>query len=225
MENLKDILDKYNTLSDLSRYFYSKNNYSNREKCKKILLDNGVDYKKWLESKKKRSYCLFCGKEIFGKYRLNKKFCNSSCAAKYNNKRKTKKIKYCLYCGNIITSKKYCNNECKNKHKEELLIDKWQNGEILGCDISGNIRTFLRNYLYRKFNYKCQKCGFDKVNKYTGNTILQIHHVDGDTFNTKENNLMVLCPNCHSLTENFGSRNKKCTRVDRRTKKFHINEK
>ena len=35
---------------------------------------------------------------------------------------------------------------------------------------------------------------------------------------------MVLCPNCHSLTENFGSRNKKCTRVDRRTKKFHINE-
>ena len=88
MENLKTILDKYNTLSDLSRYFYSKNNYSNREKCKKILLDNGIDYKKWLESKKKRSYCLFCGKEILGNFRLNIKFCNSSCAAKYNNKRK-----------------------------------------------------------------------------------------------------------------------------------------
>lgn len=39
----------------------------------------------------------------------------------------------------------------------------------------------------------------------------------------KENNtyssiLKSLCPNCHSLTENFGSRNTNCTRIDRRVR-------
>ena len=32
----------------------------------------------------------------------------------------------------------------------------------------------------------------------------------------RESNLQLLCPNCHSLTENFGSRNKNCSRVDKR---------
>ena len=31
-----------------------------------------------------------------------------------------------------------------------------------------------------------------------------------------EENLQLLCPNCHALTENFGSRNENCTRVDKR---------
>ena len=54
------------------------------------------------------------------------------------------------------------------------------------------------------------------VNPYTHKTILQIHHKDGDCTNNKPNNLMVLCPNCHAMTENFGSRNKNATRKDNR---------
>ena len=34
--------------------------------------------------------------------------------------------------------------------------------------------------------------------------------------NNSEENLQLLCPNCHSLTENFGSRNINCTRIDTR---------
>lgn len=36
--------------------------------------------------KNRKTYCLYCGKELTGKNRFTKKFCNSSCAAKYNNK-------------------------------------------------------------------------------------------------------------------------------------------
>ena len=36
------------------------------------------------------------------------------------------------------------------------------------------------------------------------------------TQNNQENNLELLCPNCHALTENFGSRNSNCTRIDKR---------
>ena len=36
--------------------------------------------------------------------------------------------------------------------------------------------------------------------------------------NNSEENLQLLCPNCHSLTENFGARNQNCTRVDKRVR-------
>ena len=44
-----------------------------------------------------------------------------------------------------------------------------------------------------------------KVNKL----VLQI---DGDATNNSEDNLQLLCPNCHSLTENYGRLNAKSTR-------------
>lgn len=65
----------------------------------------------------------------------------------------------------------------------------------------------VRRYMLEKYNYKCSKCGWGEVNPYTNLVPLQIHHVDGNSTNNKEENLEVLCPNCHSLTENFGSRN------------------
>ena len=56
--------------------------------------------------------------------------------------------------------------------------------------------------------YKCEECGFEGYNKTTNNTILQIHHIDGDCENNKPENLQVLCPNCHAMTENYMALNK-----------------
>lgn len=39
--------------------------------------------------------------------------------------------------------------------------------------------------------------------------VFQIHHIDGDSTNNCLNNLQLLCPNCHSQTDNFCSKNKK----------------
>lgn len=65
-----------------------------------------------------------------------------------------------------------------------------------------------------KSNYTCEipGCGCNFINPYTGLSILQIHHIDGDATNNKEQNLQVLCPNHHAMTEHFGSRNKNSTR-------------
>lgn len=37
--------------------------------------------------------------------------------------------------------------------------------------------------------------------------VLQIDHIDGDFLNSCRENLRFICPNCHTQTENFGSRN------------------
>jgi 5-methylcytosine-specific restriction endonuclease McrA len=100
----------------------------------------------------------------------------------------------------------YCSHKCQKEFQNKELILKWQNGEK---DVNKfAIPKFIKNYMLEKADYKCEKCGFNGVNPYTQKTILQIHHIDGNCFNNSEENLQVLCPNCHAMTENFGSRNK-----------------
>ena len=38
---------------------------------------------------------------------------------------------------------------------------------------------------------------------------LQVDHINGDRFDHREENLRFICPNCHSQTPTFGSRNRK----------------
>lgn len=54
---------------------------------------------------------------------------------------------------------------------------------------------------------KCECCGLTEwLNKPI---ILQLHHVDGNKNNNKLENLQLLCPNCHSQTDNYcGNANK-----------------
>lgn len=57
--------------------------------------------------------------------------------------------------------------------------------------------------------YKCEKCG---ISDWNGMPIaLQIHHIDGDSSNNEAANLQILCPNCHSQTDNFCGKNRKET--------------
>lgn len=130
-----------------------------------------------------------------------------------------KKEHYCLNCGKEIPSgNKYCDNTCRAQYEEKQYIERWKNGEENGLKGKDDVRTAVRNYLFKKYNNSCQICGWNKVNPYTNKVPLQIHHIDGDCTNNKEENLQLLCPNCHSLTENFGSRNKNCTRIDKRAR-------
>ena len=90
-------------------------------------------------------------------------------------------------------------------------IERWKNGEEDGLSGGYSVSKRIRRYFFEKYGCKCQKCGWGEKNEYTGVVPLQIHHIDGDCKNNKEENLQLLCPNCHSLTENFGSRNKTAT--------------
>lgn len=53
--------------------------------------------------------------------------------------------------------------------------------------------------------HRCENCG---LTEWIGQPIsLEVHHMDGDSLNNELDNLKLLCPNCHALTENYRGKN------------------
>ena len=130
--------------------------------------------------------------------------------------RGTAKKGVCLNCGKefilyLSSSGKYCSSKCQNEYQHKQYIEKWKSGEVNGLNGEYYPSKHIRTYLFKKNENKCEKCGWGEVNPYTNRVPLQIHHIDGNCQNNREENLQLLCPNCHALTENFGSRNKNAT--------------
>lgn len=67
----------------------------------------------------------------------------------------------------------------------------------------------LRNWLliYGFKEHICERCGLTVWNNEK--IPLDVHHIDGDQLNNELENLLLLCPNCHRQTENFGAKNLK----------------
>jgi len=54
--------------------------------------------------------------------------------------------------------------------------------------------------------HKCENCN---LTKWNGEKIpLELHHIDGDRYNNVLSNIQILCPNCHSQTDNNSGKNK-----------------
>lgn len=167
--------------------------------------------------------CQCCGEPILPKkgQRLSdvkvKKFCNQSCAAIYNNKDdkrikhgKYKKDRTCINCGEILNkgATKYCCHNCQQDYKYKQYISNWKEGKESGSVADRYVSDYIRKYLFDKYDNSCCKCGWNKINEVSNKCPLQIHHIDGDYKNNSEENLELLCPNCHSLTHNYGALNR-----------------
>lgn len=137
------------------------------------------------------------------------------------NKNTSRTARYCLNCGKELdySAKKYCSNTCQAEYEYSSYIIRWKDGEESGVKGKYDISNYIRKYLLIKYSNKCQRCGWGEVNPTTKLVPLQIHHKDGDCLNNNEDNLELLCPNCHSLTENYGNLNIKSSRVYRRQKR------
>lgn len=125
----------------------------------------------------------------------------------------------CLNCGTEVKRyvDKYCNNICQAEYQYKQYIIRWLGGLENGMSGSTSISGHIRRYLHELHSGSCQLCGWAKIHPITGLVPLAIHHIDGNHTNNTFDNLQLLCPNCHSLTETHGSLNigkgRKYTRV------------
>lgn len=154
-------------------------------------------------------------------------FCNHSCAAVNSNTGIARhgvpnpwlgKVRLCLFCGSptASTAAVYCSQKCVVDKRYEEFLKRWKVGKHSGLRGADATCKYLVRYLREKFGNKCSKCGWGEVNEFTGNVPIQVHHIDGRYSNMKEENLDLLCPNCHSLTPTHGGRNKGNGRPARR---------
>jgi hypothetical protein len=148
--------------------------------------------------------CLNCGKET------KTRFCSQHCSGVFN---RTGQYKYprqpCLECGKITSNQSFCSAKCNRQNERKIYLEKWKRGELPGWSgTKGQIVKSVREYLIHKYDNKCARCGWCEVNPKSGKVPVQIDHIDGDFRNCKEDNLIVLCPNCHSLTPTYMALNK-----------------
>lgn len=136
--------------------------------------------------------CEWCNEE-FKTIDKRKRFCNSSHAASFNNTRFPKRLR-------------------KIKEPAKTTYQKWLDGEYSGTTKHG-LSDAVRRGLLKDANYVCQDgrsgCnGWGMANPKSGKSCLTVDHIDGDCMNNAKENLVVLCPNCHSMTETYGALNK-----------------
>jgi len=87
--------------------------------------------------------------------------------------------------------------------------------DLYVADSSYRCSWRLREH-YKKTTGKhhCEHCGLDK---WQGQPIpLEIHHINGINTDNRLDNLILLCPNCHALTNNYRGRAKLSALSERR---------
>lgn len=198
MDYTKDQIDKLvkesNSFSELVCKVYGEDNGNNWRKCKALVVKHNVDVSHY----KTRKYT----KEILEaavKANTTMSSVVRSLGLKAGGgsqafiKRRIKEFN--IDCSHLV-GRKF--PKSRNKTWQEVLIKKPE----------GSLRTtpyILRRCLVEYGReYKCEIEGCPVSTHWLSKPIkLQVHHKDGDCLNNTPDNLMFVCPNCHTQTDNW----------------------
>lgn len=133
-----------------------------------------------------KSNCKICNNEFeYSHARIGvAKYCSRKCYYKAMHT-KGSVIVNCKHCGkeiNCSPSEKrvYCSKQCIGKESQKTFHP--------------NYTTVRKKIINMGLMVKCQICGYSE-----NRNILGVHHIDRNKHNNTLENLIVLCPNCHSL--------------------------
>lgn len=168
--------------------------------------------------------CKTCKKTFRAKKHERREFCSQSCSTIYNNKGVQRNLKSGKYIGaplkecestncQSLTRNKYCSYACRIKQADEALVEKWIAGKESGS-AKYTVKAFVKRFLLKRSEGQCEaidsrtgeRCTENRITG-KGNTVLQIDHIDGNWENNTVENLRMICPTCHVLTETWGAGN------------------
>ncbi len=153
--------------------------------------------------------CQLCdGSFIVTSKDTRKIYCSRSCSAKANNLGKARHGQAwgkCQGCEEKASpsGSGYCSIACRQNHE----IHRWIVGELDGsCKYT--YASYVKRYLENRSQLICEMDGCTESRKrQNGSHILQVDHIDGDWQNNRPENLRLICPSCHCLTDNWGAAN------------------
>lgn len=161
--------------------------------------------------------CECCNKNHNGTYGSGR-FCSESCARSFSsrekrreiNKKVSKTLKEKVARGEFPPPRikgHYSFSEealkkiiIKNKQARERRLKLWSEGKFQYKKTS---TKKLRDFMLSEQNGRCNICGSEPM--WNGRSLtFQINHIDGNNKNNERSNLELICPNCHTQTENWG---------------------
>ena len=91
---------------------------------------------------------------------------------------------------------------------DDSRLRKYKSNEEIFAQDSNASATYVRSLILKKnlLEYKCQACLMEPI--WNGKQLnFQLDHINGDRKDHRLDNLRWICPNCHSQTETFCSKN------------------
>jgi hypothetical protein len=107
----------------------------------------------------------------------------------------------------LTSGGKFFSLQCLRNYEYRSYIARWQQGLETGNRGHVQVSNHVRRYLIETRGEGCQRCGWSETNPTTGRIPITVSHVNGDWTDSREHNLELLCPNCHSLTPTYGALN------------------
>jgi hypothetical protein len=99
---------------------------------------------------------------------------------------------------------KYCSIKCQQDFQYKERIAEWKITH--DARSSTGSAPWLKRYLFEKQDGKCSHC---KNTHWLGKLInLDLEHIDGNSDNDHEDNVELICPNCHSYTPTYKGANR-----------------
>ena len=93
--------------------------------------------------------------------------------------------------------------------------------DILSGKVEYRSSYKLKNRLLKEHlkEYRCENCG---NTEWQGQKIpLELHHINGNNMDNRLENLQLLCPNCHALTDNYRGNNSISVLSEKRTEEYN----
>ncbi len=130
--------------------------------------------------------------------------------------RENQKLNVCKNCLKRFLQKQFAsdydveNFNLKDFHQHRSSFFDFDTSSLeKGEDARPNTYTYKWNeistQLRKKYNYTCQECGWRAKTTYQ-QRFIHTHHQNGDKQNNQEENLKVLCIECHSNVDRYHSR-------------------